>query len=149
MMRPSRNRVLSLLASFAALILTSLPSGASADDETVTFYRSAFLPTTVTIVQGESVHFVWDAGEHTLTSGESSDDEDAGDLFEVHEDGHLLARTTKLFVMPHCHEAFIRQVALGAAQVADAAPGAMVVGQDQPIAGSKRTRAAVFEPGGG
>lgn len=65
----------------AGLCLT-LPAALGAVD--ITFFNSAFVPTTVTIEAGDTVNFVWAAGVHTVTSGVSSDPaDDPGALFDV------------------------------------------------------------------
>ncbi len=66
-----------------ALTLLLAPAALARADETVTFYETAFLPSTVNIVQGDSVIFLWEEGSHIVTSGESSDPADnPGELFE-------------------------------------------------------------------
>lgn len=62
------------------LLITAFP--ASAGDETITFFDSAFLPTATNIAAGDTVTFEWASGTHIVTSGEPGDP-DAGDLFEV------------------------------------------------------------------
>ncbi len=70
-----------LFPAVLTLILAATPFASA--DETITFDETSFSPDTVTITQGESVIFEWEAGSHVVTSGESSDPADSpGELFE-------------------------------------------------------------------
>lgn len=76
----SRNPRLCILSILAALWIST---SAVRADETITFFENAFIPTTVSITAGESVTWVWSAGNHTVTSGVSSDPADnPGVLFD-------------------------------------------------------------------
>ncbi|MCI0651794.1 MAG: hypothetical protein L0Z55_07910 [Planctomycetes bacterium] len=77
-----RARTTNLAASVSLSLL--FLGAASADDATITFFNSAFLPTTATINPGDTVTWEWAIGEHVLTSGASSaPEDDPGALFQA------------------------------------------------------------------
>lgn len=73
----------STLDLVVVVLLVSIPTLAQAEDETFTFFDTAFLPTGVNITVGDTVTFQWSSGSHEVFSGESSDPGDnPGELFQ-------------------------------------------------------------------
>lgn len=58
-----------------------VPLAASAKIHEVQVNETEFTPSELNIKPGDTVRWVWTAGSHTIISGESPEDENAGDLF--------------------------------------------------------------------
>jgi len=56
---------------------------AYAREHVIEFFRSSFLPQSISVEVGDTVRFVWQRGEHVVASGEGPEDPDAGVLFDV------------------------------------------------------------------
>lgn len=75
-------------ATFALLGILALLAGAAApavaaDTTTVTASGFAFTPPDVTIQMGDTVHWMWVSGSHTVTSGTGAADPNVGALFNA------------------------------------------------------------------
>lgn len=71
------------LVGLLTIGICSITPTASADDFVIEFFESAFIPTSVTLTAGDTVTWVWVAGDHTTTSGVSSNPGDnPGALFD-------------------------------------------------------------------
>ena len=67
--------------SAALLLVPALPAGAVVHE--VQVQDGAFSPTELTIVKGDTVRWVWEAGAATITDGEPDDLEHAGTRFDA------------------------------------------------------------------
>jgi plastocyanin len=74
-------RALKLLLGVLAAALWAGPSGAA--ERVVEMYDLVFIPTAFSVEVGDAVTWVWREGSHHITSGLSSDDPDAGGLFDA------------------------------------------------------------------
>ncbi len=73
-----------LIIVFSLGILTMLVApGAVAATHQVDVRNFDFVPSSLTIQAGDSVHWTWVEGSHTVTSGNDSADPNVGDLFDV------------------------------------------------------------------
>ena len=74
------SRWLRFLSTLAFLAAIALP--ARAEIHTVNQVSTSFQPASLTIAVGDTVHWVWSAGSHTVTNGTGPTDPEAGTLFD-------------------------------------------------------------------
>jgi plastocyanin len=70
-----------ILAIASALVIVT-PLASMAMKHTINQSGLTFAPNTLTIVQGDTVEWVWAAGSHTVTNGNGASDPNAGTLFD-------------------------------------------------------------------
>ena len=77
-----------MTAKLTTLILVLAIAGAAmAADHDVDQVSLTFVPADITIQMGDTVHWIWSGGNHTVTNGSGPADPDVGDLFDAPLDG--------------------------------------------------------------
>lgn len=68
---------------FAIALVIATPVASTATKHIVNQSSLSFVPNTLTIVQGDTVEWVWSGGSHTVTNGAGASDPNAGVLFDA------------------------------------------------------------------
>ena len=111
------------ILSLAMLLGAALPAGAE-EVHLVTVTDEGFEPAQLTIQRGDVVRWEWESGRHTITSGDSPLDENAGEIFDLVVDEANPVQEwvgAKVGTVPYFSQ-FLPETARGTITVADATP---------------------------